>query len=159
MRSASDPPDAKRSALTLLTRREHSRSELARKLRARGIETEEARAVIESLSEDGWQSDQRFAESLARSRASGGYGPLRIRAELAQHKVPSELIVSVIISCVIDLNACAPELLARRCGRTPTRDSNEQGRRVHFLQRCGFDLDAFHATLRGLPEEPCMYGN
>lgn len=159
MRSASDPPDTKRSALTLLTRREHSRSELARKLQARGIETEEARVVIESLSEDGWQSDKRFAESLARSRASGGYGPLRIRAELAQHKLPSELIESAIIACEIDWNARAAELLARRFGRKPTRDRNEQAKRGQFLQRRGFDLDAIHAALRGSPEEPGMDGN
>jgi regulatory protein len=153
MRSASDPRDAKHSALALLTRREHSRIELTRKLQARGIEAEQARAAIESLSEDGWQSDKRFAESLARSRASGGYGPLRIRAELAQHKLPSELIESAITACEIDWNARAAELLARRFGRKPTRDRNEQAKRGQFLQRRGFDLEAIRTALKGLPDE------
>ena len=159
MHSAPDSLDAKRSALALLTRREHSQNELARKLKARGIEPETAQIAVESLKQQGWQSDERFAQSLARSRASGGHGPLRIRAELAQHGLDSDLIQAAIVACETDWNARAAELLARRFGRTPAKDRNEQAKRGQFLQRRGFDLDAIRAALRGGPEESGMGGN
>lgn len=69
----------------LLVRREHSRKELARKLEARGVDGDEAEATVARMAEAGWQDDARFAAGLARSRALAGYGPLRIRAELATH--------------------------------------------------------------------------
>lgn len=159
MRSAPDSLDAKRRALALLTRREHSRNELSRKLQARGVEADDARIAIELLSEHGWQSDQRFGESLARSRASGGYGPLRIRAELVQHGLSSEQIEAAIAACETDWNARATELLVRRFGRKPTKDRNEQAKRGQFLQRRGFDLDAIRAALRGVLQESDMDGD
>ena len=67
-------------ALGLLVRREHSRKELTRKLAAKGLESEDVTAAVERLAAEGWQDDTRFAESLVRSRAGNGYGPLRIRA-------------------------------------------------------------------------------
>ena len=76
-----EPTPAQR-ALALLVRREHSRPELARKLRARGIPADEARGAVERMTEAGWQDDLRFACSLVRSRVAGGQGPVRIRAEL-----------------------------------------------------------------------------
>ena len=70
-------------AVALLVRREHSRKELALKLRARGIDPAEADAAVEKVAQAGWQDDTRFACSIARTRAAAGYGPLYIRAELA----------------------------------------------------------------------------
>src|SRR5688572_28275197 len=72
-------------ALGLLTWREHSRTELVRKLTSRGMEAAEVDSVVTRLTADGWQDDSLFAESLVRARVSSGYGPLRIRAELATH--------------------------------------------------------------------------
>ena len=83
-RPRKEPTPAQR-ALGLLVRREHSRPELARKLRARGVPAEEATAAVGKMAASGWQDDARFACSLARSRVAGGYGPVRIRAELASH--------------------------------------------------------------------------
>jgi regulatory protein len=68
-RSRKAPPTATQRALGLLVRREHSRKELGRKLAARGVEADEARAAIDKLAEAGWQDDARFAELLVRTRA------------------------------------------------------------------------------------------
>src|SRR3970040_1376226 len=70
-------------AVGLLSRREHSRLELTRKLCERGLAADEVEAAVEKLATDGWQDDARFARFLLRSRVSGGYGPIRIRAEPA----------------------------------------------------------------------------
>ena len=43
---------------------------------------ENAQATIDKLAAAGWQDDARFAASVVRNRASGGYGPAFIRAEL-----------------------------------------------------------------------------
>ena len=42
-------------ALGLLVRREHSRKELGRKLKARGVDPEAVDAAVARLAEDGWQ--------------------------------------------------------------------------------------------------------
>ncbi len=149
----SDPPSATRSALILLTRREHSQRELTRKLRTRGVEAEAVQSAIETLNAQGWQSDDRFAQSLARTRAGGGHGPLRIRAELSQHGLSSEQIEQAITDCETDWHARAAELLARRFGSKSATDRSEFAKRGQFLQRRGFDIDSIRAALRGLPDE------
>jgi len=112
-------------ALGLLTRREHSKKELARKLIARGVEAEDAQATIEKLSGDGWQDDSRFAASLLRVRTSGGYGPIRIRAELAMHGLDREAVEGVIEAFDGDWTENARELACRRFGEVspPTRSA------------------------------------
>lgn len=70
--------------LRLLARREHSQKELLDKLALRGFDAESSLAVIAELAEQGWQSDDRYAESYARQRIQKGYGPLRIAYELQQ---------------------------------------------------------------------------
>src|SRR5690606_40817921 len=87
-------PTATQRALGLLTRREHSRRELTRKLTARGAEAAEAAAAVERLAGEGWQDDVRFAESLVRSRAGSGYGPLHVRAELGTHGLDRDAIAA-----------------------------------------------------------------
>lgn len=68
--------------LRLLTRREHSRTELQRKLAARGFTGGCVDQVLEKLSHQGLQQDRRFAEEYARIRIGRGFGPVRIRQEL-----------------------------------------------------------------------------
>ena len=72
---ASRSLDIRRAALGLLARREHSRTELLRKLLRR---FPEKLALIKeelgALSEEGLQSDRRLAEVYVRSRAAQGRG-------------------------------------------------------------------------------------
>ena len=68
-----------------LSRREHSRLELGRKL-ARFGEEDEVRAVLDSLEKEGWLSTQRYAQSVVH-RLATKQGTLRIMHELRQHGV------------------------------------------------------------------------
>ena len=74
----------KARALRALAQREHSRLELARKLRPYA-DAEQAPAALEVLLDElqaqGWLSDARFAEALSRNRAER-QGVARIRAAL-----------------------------------------------------------------------------
>ena len=71
----------------LLARREHSARELSHKLKSRDYDEVSIQAVIESLIDEGLQSDDRFAEQFTRSRVEKGYGPIRIRQELRERGI------------------------------------------------------------------------
>jgi regulatory protein len=75
-------------ALSLLSRREHSRHELLLKLRQRFPEQEpDIHIALTELERKKYLVDQRFAETLARHRAQQGYGPNYIKQELRSHQV------------------------------------------------------------------------
>ena len=134
-------------ALGLLVRREHSRKELARKLTARGVEADDARAAVERMTAEGWQDDARFAELLVRSRASNGYGPLRIRAELGTHGLDRDIVASAMDAYDGDWTENARDLARRRFpGRLDDRAI--QRKAADFLLRRGFSGDQVRAAVR-----------
>lgn len=135
-------------ALGLLVRREHSRKELTRKLAAKGIEGEDAAAAVDRLAAEGWQDDTRFAESLVRSRASSGHGPLRIRAELATHGLDREAVAAALDTFDGDWTALAREQVMRRYGPGVTSDPALRRKAADFLMRRGFDGDSVRAASR-----------
>lgn len=144
-------------ALALLVRREHSRPELTRKLLARGIDEAEATAAVEKMTAAGWQDDTRFACSLARTRAGNGYGPLRIRAELASHGLGSEAVAAAFAALADtgedDWPARAHALVQRRFGFAIARTPALQRKAADFLVRRGFDGDCVRAALRFQPRD------
>jgi regulatory protein len=137
-------------AIGLLSRREHSHRELVRKLAARGVEPEEAQAAVARLREDGWQDDARFAESLVRSRAGSGYGPVRIRAELATHGLDESMVASALAAFAGDWLENARDLVRRRIGACIDGDLSLQRRASELLYRRGFTADQVRMAVRGL---------
>lgn len=134
-------------ALGLLVRREHSRKELARKLTARGVEVDDAEAAVARMTAEGWQDDARFAELLVRSRASNGYGPLRIRAELGTHGLDREIVVAAMDAYDGDWTENARDLARRRFpGRLDDRAI--QRKAADFLLRRGFSGDQVRTAVR-----------
>lgn len=154
-RKTSDLP-AYQQAMGLLVRREHSRRELKQKLRQRGKEAEEIDTALESLSRQDFQNDSRFAMALARSRQAAGYGPVRIRAELAQHSLGTELIAETMASLPDDWLDTAQGLVARRYLRKIQSDPAQSRKAADFLLRRGFDQKtAFTAVkIREWPAAP-----
>lgn len=144
-------------ALGLLVRREHSRQELTRKLLARGITEEDAVAAVGKMAQAGWQDDVRFACSLARTRAGAGYGPLRIRAELASHRLESEAIeaafAALLESGEDDWAPRARHLVQRRFGLSADATIALQRKAADFLIRRGFDGHSVRAAIRLLPDD------
>ncbi len=155
--SGSDPSPERRKrrelsvtqrALGLLTRREHSRKELTRKLTSRGMDAAEVEAAVARLTQDGWQNDRRFAESLVRSRAANGYGPVRIRAELATHGLDREGIAAALDTFHGDWADTASDLVRRRYGPVAAFDPNQRRKAADFLIRRGFDPETVRVALR-----------
>ena len=144
------PATALQRALGLLTRREHSRKELTRKLVTRGVDAAEVEAAVEKLAGAGWQDERRFAENLVRARASTGYGPLHIRAELATHDLPGDLQHEALDGFEGDWSEIAADLVRRRFGRIDDARLRER-KAVDFLLRRGFPAEVARAAGRAPP--------
>lgn len=137
---------AKQRAIGLLTRREHSRKELARKLVSRGMDAAEVEEAVAGLARDGWQDDARFAESLIRARASAGYGPVRIRAELATHGLDLDAVAAAFDTFHGDWAETASDLVRRRYGPVAALEPHHRRKAAELLLRRGFD----GATMRSV---------
>ncbi|RBP25645.1 regulatory protein [Marinobacter pelagius] len=145
---------ARAAALRLLARREHSRLELALKLRQRRFGNGLIEEVLDEYEEQGWLDDHRFADVYARQRMDLGYGPLRILGELQQrgvHHTPECL------DAMTDDDWCAIaiRLRERRFGLSDLEDDwDTKVRQARFLNRRGFSASQVERALeaRELPE-------
>jgi regulatory protein len=141
-------------ALGLLARREHSARELKTKLAARGHKADEAGPAIEQLKDRHYQSDDRFAVSMARRRAAQGYGPRRIQAELKSHGMTDAAIREAVAAVEVDWVAIAAAQLRRRHGSVVPADHEARAARAGFLLRRGFDPATVRAVTRAEVDDP-----
>lgn len=144
-----DRTAARNSAVGLLARREHAKSELKQKLRHRGYDEETAAEVIDELSLKRLVSDERFAESFIRAKAERGQGPVRLRAELRQLQVADELIERYLQAAQVDWRRLAVEVRRRKFKQTLPTAPGERAKQVRFLQYRGFTADQIRAALGG----------
>ena len=151
------PLSLKARAIGLLAQREHSRTELKRKLlrvqqqqrqrllqAAPAAEAESAEqgtppdadaseaavdALLDALAADGYLDETRFVESRLHLRA-GRFGAQRIQQELAQHglRLDAEQQEALRAS---ELER-AREVWHKRFGMEPARDTTEQARQTRF---------------------------
>lgn len=127
--------------MALLARREHSRKELWQKLLIRADSEESLEVVLVALESDRLLSDERFAEAFVRSRINRGLGPVRIKQELLQKGISSELIALQIEAFDEDWLQQAHSVNDKKFGATPIKDAKEQAKRVRYLQYRGFSMD------------------
>lgn len=141
--SDSDAPSAeaiREQCIRLLARREHTRRELSRKLSQRGFEPADYEPIFDQLVAENLLNEARFTEVYVRARINAGYGPLRIRADLAERGVGGHLVAEA-----LDLgdDIWREHCLAawqRRFGKPPA-DRREQGQQMRFLANRGFSGD------------------
>ena len=81
------PKEIRKKAMDFLARREYGQAELAKKLADKGYKRAIVEDELQRLTDEGLQSDTRFAESFVQSRINQGKGPQRIRADLRQRGV------------------------------------------------------------------------
>lgn len=133
-------------AMRWLARREYSAYELERRLQEKGFSPGDAREALAFLEARGLVSDQRFAESLVRSRIERGYGPLKIAHELRAKGVDDALIDRVLDG---DSEHWVERLQAvweRRFGRPP-ENYREWARQARGLQSRGFSAEQVRRVL------------
>ena len=136
--SLDTPQSIRRSALDLLARREHSRTELSRKLRQRGAPSDLAEAELDQLEDDGLLSDERFCEAYVHARTQRGYGPARLREELRQRGVAERLIDTVLGDPAYDWTELARQAFDKRFPLGKAGDLSERSKQLRFMQYRGF---------------------
>lgn len=136
---------ARHAAMDLLARREHGRRELQRKLERR-YSADEIDEVVGVLSEEGLQSDERFAASFARERMLRGYGPRRIQSELLKKGISGSLADQAIRTLErsegVSWRRVARDALKKKFGDSELPEEYaERARCLRFLQNRGFAGD------------------
>ena len=166
------PLSLKARAIGLLAQREHSRTELKRKLlrieqqRARlaafeaahdgdgspaaaedSIESSEIAvdALLDTLAAEGYLDETRFVESRLHLRASH-FGTQRIQQELAQHGLKLDADQKAALRDT-ELER-AREVWHKRFGADPSSEPAERARQMRFLLGRGFAPDLVHRLLR-----------
>ncbi|HEX7381926.1 MAG TPA: regulatory protein RecX [Nevskiaceae bacterium] len=135
-----------------LARREHGARELQLKLVHGGTPESLAADVIAEFAQRGWQSDARYAESLARTRIAQGYGPLRIAAELEAAGITAEIAQSLVVPPDEDgWLAVARRAWQRRFHARP-RTAAEWQRQWRFLAQRGFAANDIRTLLDQPPD-------
>lgn len=156
-RAPLDADAARGRALKLLSRREHSAAELAFKLRQRGADEAVADVAVARMREAGWQSDERYAEMLVRNRVAQGYGPLRIRADLAAAGIPEAEARAALAAAQADWSELCATLRERRF-RAPPRTAAEWQKQYRYLASHGFAADAIRGALKRFTAAPAEDG-
>jgi len=142
----------KSRALRLLSGREHSRAELARKLGSEA-NREELDGLLDRLESLDLLSDARFAQSYVRSRQAR-LGDRRLRMELKQKGVPDYLIDAALTDAAdTDDLSRARDVWQKKYGRQPA-DPREWAKQARFLQGRGFAADVIHRILKDCDDEP-----
>ena len=136
----------KARALRYLSTREHSRSELARKLVRYAGEDDDVDALLNELEASKFLSEERFAESLVHRRAAR-FGNSRILRELQQHGIDADALAEVKSTLAQDETARAVEVWRKKFSQPPA-NATERAKQMRFLLQRGFSHSAIQAALR-----------
>jgi len=134
-------------AMRMLALREHSASELLRKLATKGVAADLAAQVVSELREQNLQSDERFAEAFVRSGVGRGYGPIWIRQSLRQRGIGDDLAEIFLTEPGAYWTAQALRARNKRFGEAPPANRAEWGRQARFLAQRGFPADLIYRAL------------
>lgn len=142
---SSKGPSLKMRAVGYLSRREHARDELARKLAPHAEDPDEVERVLDALEKEGWLSTERFAQSLVHRRASR-QGAARIVQELRQHGVDDAQVSELREQLRATEYERALEVWQKRFGAKP-EDRAAYAKQARFLASRGFAHDVIRRIL------------
>ncbi|MCZ6726811.1 MAG: regulatory protein RecX [Acidobacteria bacterium] len=132
--------EALSKAVDLLALRPHFRAELALKLARRAFEGEVVIATLDRLEELGYLDDLAAARGFAEGKAlRAGWGPRRLRAELARRGVADDTVATVVAGAFADGEGAAVRSAAERW---TARGGSGRDRLARYLDRRGFSKAA-----------------
>ena len=140
-------------ALRYLAKREYSRRELAQKLSAGrdAREPAELAAVLDQLEQQGYLSEARMAEQVARTRRSR-FGSQRIVHELKSKGVADGLIHTVLPGLKETELESALQVWRKKFDHPPaTRE--ERAKQIRFMMNRGFSMETITQVLTQASEE------
>lgn len=127
--------------------------ELQHKMARRSDDEAMIDELLEKLSQEGLQSDNRFTESFIRSRYNAGQGPVKIRYELRQRGVQSELIDEALAKETYDWYQRAKEVRLKKFASIPPSNIKDKAKQFRFLNSRGFDADMIQYACEQSDEE------
>lgn len=133
--------------MRLLSGREHSRTELERKLQRYEEEPGTLALALDDLQVKGFISEQRVVASVVNRRAAK-FGASRIRQELQEKGLAPELVAEAVSGLRTTELARAREVWQKKFGKSP-QDAAERARQMRFLASRGFGGDTIHRVVSG----------
>ena len=137
-------------ALGLLARREHSRTELKRKLAAHTEDPQALNDLLDDLAKRGWLSDARFAEALVHDKQAK-FGASRLAYELRERGVEEGVIRDQLAELKDSELERARQVWQSKFGAFP-EDAKARAKHTRFLQSRGFSFEVIGKVLRGSAE-------
>lgn len=132
----------------MLARREHSRFELANKLRLREhCEFEDIESLLDELQLKDFLSDDRYAEMIVRSGLNKGYGRYKIQNILFQNQVANLLVERYLKSDEINWYEQIHKVCMKKCAGVLPHDYNERVKLARFLRSRGFEQELIQLEL------------
>ena len=141
----SSGPSLKARAIDFLSRREHSRSELHRKLQRHSDDLEAINQLLDQLEQDNWLSNERFAHSLL-NRRQHKFGSRRLLYELRQHGVDEEQLQHAQEQLQATEYERAFDVWQRKFGSKPI-DQKAWAKQHRFMASRGFSPDLLRRIL------------
>jgi regulatory protein len=139
----------KARAVGLLSRREHSRFELEKKLAPFADSQEELAQVLDELSKTGWQSDERYTQGWVHRKASL-HGGARIAQDLRQSGIAAHQIAEAQEELKLTELPRAKAVWQKKFAQAPQPgDRAEYARQGRFLLSRGFSSDIVRKVLGG----------
>ena len=134
-------------ALKLLTARSYTGRSLLRKLTRKGIEPDEARAVLERLESSGLVDDAKYARQYARSKVIGSGASMRRVTQDLRRKGIAEGVAKAALEQVledeeVDVRKNAERAARKKLAQMGDLDPLVLRRRLFgFLARRGYELE------------------
>jgi regulatory protein len=142
------------AAYRYLNRRDRTVSEMRRHLESKGTEADSIESTIQTLTDQGYLNDARFARTFAEDkRELEQWGDDRIERGLLERGIDRELVGETLGATHSEAELDRALGLLRHRFPTPPRDHRERERALGVLLRKGYEselaLDALAAYSRG----------
>jgi regulatory protein len=137
---AKDIEGVRRSAFWHLSRRDHSKAELLKKLQRKTDNQEWINVVINECINLNYLNDQRFAESFLRNAQTKGHGITRIKQDLKLKGIDDAMLINILGSSSFNYTEAAQQLLAAKYKEAITTPHLKQ-KAMGFLQAKGHGFD------------------
>ncbi len=122
----------------LLSRREHSQTELRKKLAELALDKDLVDETIQRFAEKDIQSDLRYAEAVVRGAYRKGKGPVFVERELNNHNIDFHTVKTLVGDEGFDWFESSKAVRIKRFGADLPEDWAAKQKQMRFLQYRGF---------------------
>lgn len=147
MSKPSFQPSLKGRILRLLSQREHSRTELERKLVQHEELPGELAKALDDLQARDFINEGRAVDSVV-NRRSGKLGGARIKQELAAKGLSGEAVAEALAGLKETEFSRAQAVWQKKFGTSPT-EAQDRTKQMRFLLTRGFNADAVRRVVKG----------